>query len=242
MAGPKHSRCLLAWTLALVAGFAGAANAQTATAQKEKDRDAVIGSRTDHRDGTAFVSVGRKLPTAWDASIGADFNLAAPATPAPAIEQPLQDPDSRSTGIAWARTALPGAAGLWDKTTFEARVDPAHDHGSFGTRFSRSIPVGADLALSVEQGYTLHRPLNGTSASEAAAQSMETDNAVRLRIKPADATLSVSRRMSSADGEWLNAISAEKKLFGPLTVTGTVSEMPGGELNRGIAAGWKRTW
>ncbi len=223
-----------------------AALVATANAALAKDPwDSVIGGRTDNPDGSSAITVGRKLPTEWETKVGADFNLAPPpSTDIRPDQPPLPDPNDRSTGAAWANVTLssPAATLGWDKATVEGRIDPLHEQSKLGTTFSRSVPVGPNLSVTLEDGYAVTRASGADASPNGAAQGWETGKAVRLKVAPAETTFSLSIRMSDADGRWLNAVGAQQKLFGPVTVTGTVSETPNGELNRSITAGFKRSW
>jgi hypothetical protein len=49
--------------------------------------------------------------------------------------------------------------------------------------------------------------------------------------------------MSSMDDRLTPSLSAEQKLFDtPLSITGTISQLPTGETDRSIMAGFRRTW
>ena len=94
----------------------------------------------------------------------------------------------------------------------------------------------------LEDGYAVTRATSGSTAPGEPTQNWETDKAVRLKVAPVDTTFSLSTRMSSADGHWLNTVGAEQKILGPVTLKGSVGETTNGDLNRSITAGFKRTW
>jgi hypothetical protein len=208
--------------------------------------ETIVGGRTDKPDGSSSITVGRKLESDLDAKVGADFNLSAPpTTDIRPGQSPFADRRDNSSGAAWANVTLPGpdVPLAWDKQTLDARVDPAQEQGKFGTTFSRSVPVGNGLSLTLEDGYAVTRARNTDAASNATTQSWETDKALRLKVAPVDTTLSVGTKMSGTDKQWLNSVGAEQKLFGsPVTVTGTISETTTGDLNRSIMGVFKREW
>ncbi|MEW6450078.1 MAG: hypothetical protein AB1490_05480 [Pseudomonadota bacterium] len=219
----------------------------TASVAFAEEKSSTIGGRTDNPDGSSKVSVGRKLPTEWDTKIGADFNLTAPASnDLQRPDRPFQDPNARSQGSAWATMTMPGLSAPfgWDKTTVEGRVDPQHEQGKLGTRFSRSVPVGSDLSVILEDGYAVTPALRGTAPPPpgAAPETWETDKTARLKVAPTDTTFSIGRKMNGVDQKWLNTFGAEQKVVGPLTVKGGVSETPTGAYDRSISAGFKTTW
>lgn len=212
-----------------------------------EDKGSTIGGRTDNPDGSSKMSVGRKLPTDWDTKIGADFNLTAPqSNDLRPPDRPFQDPNARSTGSAWATMTMPGLSAPfgWDKTTVEGRVDPQHEQGKLGTRFSRSVPVGKNLSVTLEDGYAVTPALRGAVPPPpgAAPETWETDKTARLKVAPTDTTFSIGRKMNGVDQKWLNTFGAEQKVVGPLTVKGGVSETPTGAYDRSISAGFKTTW
>ena len=60
----------------IVAALALAISASAAVAG---DADPTFGSRTDKPDGSAALTIGRRLPTAWETKVGTDVSLAAPS-------------------------------------------------------------------------------------------------------------------------------------------------------------------
>jgi hypothetical protein len=98
-----------------------------------------FGNRTENRDGSVAMTVGRRLPTEWDTKFGADFSLAKPAGVTPAENLLTRQAPERSTGAVWGSIAAPGVPPLgFDKTSISARVDPAKEEGKFGAVLSRS--------------------------------------------------------------------------------------------------------
>lgn len=225
---------------AILCVIAFALPVETARSEDARSEDAwgkIIGGRVERADGSSAVTVGRKLPTVLETKVGADFNLAAPQ------DRLLMQPDDTSSGAAWANVTLPRSTLLgWDKATLDARVDSAHDTGKLRTSFSRSIAADKNLSVTVQDDYAVVRALGAADQTEAPAQSWETAKSVRLKVVPVDTTFSVGTRISTTDNQWLSSISAEQKILGPLTVSGGISETAGGELNRSLSAGFKRTW
>jgi len=221
--------------LLLLASQAGSAFAQT---------NGIEGHRRDNPDGSSSVSVSRKLlPTMrWETRVGADLSLIAPQSFDRRLRNPLQNPTESSHGVAWASAVMPGGPlGIWQTTTLQARVDPHEEQGWLGTRFSRSVPVGSNLSVILEDGYGYSRPLHHVPDA-LTASSWETDKAVRIKVSPVHTTLSFGTRRSSAEGEWLNSISAEQRILNGLTVTGTVGETAEGVINRSVWAAFSRKW
>jgi hypothetical protein len=177
----------------------------------------------------------------WDGKAGIDYRK--PRIPG-ADFQPDQlaagaIPD-QSTGVAWA-TITGGQLPLgWDKASIETRVDPSQEQGQFGTTLSRSVPVGEEVSVTLENGVSVTRTLPDVSAP---GQGWASSQALRFNILPTDTSVSVGAGISSGDDKWRRTLSAEQKLFGgPVSVTGSVSETSSGDHSKTLRAGFKRTW
>src|SRR5262249_52264428 len=161
----------------------------------------------------------------WNGKAGIDYSK--PSIPAVTF-QPDQllagaVPD-QSSGVAWATITAPGfeAPLGWDKTSIETRVDPSHEQGKLGTTLSRSVPLSADVWLTLQNGVSMTRALPNATGQ---AHSWATSQALRFNILPTDTSVSFGADISSTDDKWLRTLSAEQKLFGgPFSVTGSVSE------------------
>jgi hypothetical protein len=179
----------------------------------------------------------------WNGKAGIDYSK--PSIPAVTF-QPDQllagaVPD-QSSGVAWATITAPGfeAPLGWDKTSIETRVDPSHEQGKLGTTLSRSVPLGDDVSLTLQNGVSMTRALPNATGQ---THSWATSQALRFNILPTDTSVSFGADISSIDDKWLRTLSAEQKLFGgPFSVTGSVSETPAGDLSKSLKAGFKRSW
>lgn len=234
-----------------------AANDKSRINAAAKGDPSAIGSRTDKPDGSTAITVGRRLPTAWDTKVGVDFGLAPPpaATPVPDAYIAGRGPQDRSSGVGWASVAIPADPTGWEKAAVEARIDPTQDQGKLATTLSRSLPLGDDAKLTVKNGYSLTETLVNPggiplAAAKAGApvvaapstQSLATEGQVSLDI-PSGTTFGAGAKLSTTDGRWLRTLSAEQKLFGgPFSVTGAISERPTGETDRSVKAGFKFAW
>ena len=123
----------------------------------------------------------------------------------------------------------------WDQTSIETRLDPGQE-GKLGTTLQRSVPVDDNVSMTLQNGMSVTRGVGH-------ADSWATSQALRFNIAPTDTSVSIGADLSSTDDKWLRTLSAEQKLFGgPFSVTGSVSETPGGDLSKSLRAGFKRTW
>jgi hypothetical protein len=193
----------------------------------------------------AAGSSGSKLPgSGWNGKAGVDYRR--PSIPAAEL-QPDQlvagaIPD-QSTGVAWANVTAPGLDSPlgWDKTSIETRVDPSQEQGRLGTTLSRSVPVGDNVAVTLQNGVSVTRTL--PNPTQASSHGWASSQAVRFNILPTDTTVSLGAGISSTDEKWSRTLSAEQKLFGgPVSVTGSVGETASGETSKSLKAGFKRTW
>jgi hypothetical protein len=151
---------------------------------------------------------------------------------------------SQSTGSAWASMTAPGLGSIWDKTAIEARTDPAADQSKFGTSLSKSLPFGGDqYSLTLQNGYNVTQqtlvPVFGLGAS---TRIFETDQTAKLGIAETGTSFIAGQTHSTADNKWLRRVGAEQKLFGGVTITGSVSETPEGVANRSLTAGFRHQW
>jgi hypothetical protein len=200
--------------------------------------------RTENSDGSAAVTVDRKLYTPWDTKVGIDMGLAAPRA-LPALEGLTAGAATGQSGVAWAKTSAP-ALNLpigWDNASLGARFDPAQEQGTLGARFGRSLALNDSLSVTMENGVSLtHARSQSGIESTTPANIFETDPMAKLNFLATGTSLGIGSKLSSADSKWLNALSAEQKFSGGVSVTGTVSETHDGEISKSLTAGFKRAW
>jgi|SRR5690348_8294613 len=246
-ASARHATIAFCW-LALAVGPASAGGP-----------DPFVGKRVDKPDGSASLSLGRRLPADWDAKLGVDLQLAPTEGPLTSEDLLLGSPArDRSSGMAWMNMVLPGIAApfAWDKATLDARLDPAHETGKFGTTLDRTLPLGAGLALTLQDGISVTESLeSGEPAIKdplAAAQPAapldriwSENPSLRVSVLPTGTALTAGSSLSTADNRWHHKVSAEQKLWGPLdalNVTASVTDPGTATSNRSITAGFKRIW
>jgi hypothetical protein len=180
----------------------------------------------------------RGLPgPAWTSKIGVDDRDVTPYADMPWVAMPAQN-----VGVAWATVTAPGLM-AWDKTAIETRVEP-YEQTRFGLTLSRSMPVGSEVSLTLQNAFAWTQPLlHGAPIVAHGSHVVEENHAVRFTFLPMDTTLSIGAATSTVESGWRPSVSAEQRLFGgPLSITGTVSETPTGELDRSLKAGFSRRW
>jgi hypothetical protein len=187
--------------------------------------------------------------SAWETKVGVDRR--APAAPWLVQPAPIatQEP---ADGAAWAKVTAPGFETplSWDKATFETRVDPLLQQRQVATRLSRSVPVGSNVAVTIEGSYSFMQSVTGpaigappATAAPASTSIWGTDARLQVDFLPSATSFSLGSTTSGADQKTLRSWSAEQKLFGsPLSITGTLTETPNGDYTKSLKAGFTRTW
>ena len=186
---------------------------------------------------SANITAKKSLPSAWQSKVGVDANKAnqpgsvgAPINPDSLL--PGATPRSASDA-AWANVTAPGIDTPvgWDKTTFDARFDPAHDERKLGTTLSKSVPLNERFSVTLQNGYSMTQTPSAAQAASATphghdswSQNYSTDNAAKLNVLSTGTSLSVGTTMSTTDEKWRRSLGAEQNLFGGISVKGSVTE------------------
>jgi hypothetical protein len=234
-------------------------NVDTATlllgpASKARQPKAPAGSDTSwssrsKANGASDVSVKQALSPFWDARIGADMTVVSQPqtlTSADLLRQ-KSSPDgqpSQSSGTAWAAVTAPGVGSIWDKTAIEARVDPSQEQGKLGTSLSKSLPLGDQYSLTLQNGYNIIQqgilPVPGIAAHPS--RNYQTEQSARLSLADTGTSFIAGQSLSSTEDKWLRRIGAEQKLFGGVTLNGSIGETASGASNKRFSAGFKHSW
>jgi hypothetical protein len=206
-------------------------------------------SSQDKPNGSAAVSVKQPLSPFWDTRIGADMTVVhqpQTLTSADLVRQKFSSDSqpSQSSGSAWAAITAPGVASIWDKTAIEARVDPSQEQSKLGTSLSKSLPLSEQYSLTLQNGYNVIQqglaPVPGIGGH--ATRNYEVDRSAKLSIADTGTSLIAGQSLSSTDEKWLRKIGAEQKLFGGVTINGSIGETALGTSNKSLTAGFKRSW
>jgi hypothetical protein len=210
--------------------------------------NAAVWSRNDNPNGTAAVSVKQAVSPVWDMKAGVDLDVATPSSP---LRTPETLPeklasDTRvetSQGSAWMSAKAPGVPYLSDHVALEARMNPSHD-ARFGTAFSKSLPImGDQFSLTLKHGYyvTQHDAVPGLQSAQH-GRSFEMDRSAQFSITDTGTSFVAGQTLAPTGDRWLNNLGAQQKLFGGLSITGSVSETPDGFSNKSLTAGFKKSW
>jgi hypothetical protein len=204
-------------------------------------------SSQDKSNGSAGVSVKQPLSPFWDTRIGADMTVVRqPTTMSELLAEKATNggSDPQSSGSAWAAVTAPGVNVIWDKTAVEARIDPSQEQSKLGTSLSKSLSLSDQYSLTLQNGYNVIQqgivPVPGIIGRPS--RSYETDQSAKLSIDDTGTSFSAGQTLSSADDRWLRKIGAEQKLFGGVSISGSIGETPLGVTNKSLTAGFKQSW
>jgi hypothetical protein len=197
----------------------------------------------------ANIPAQKSLPNAWQTKLGVDANTANQPRE---LGMPI-NPDSLSPGAvprsasdaAWANVTGPGYNSAWDKTSFDARFDPAHEERKVGTTLSKSVPLNEQFSVTLQNGYSMTQtPGVPYAGHDAMSSHYGADTAAKLNMLTTGTSLSVGTAMSTIDDKWRHSLGAEQNLFGGISVKGTVTESAtvGGAPDKSLTAGFKRNW
>jgi hypothetical protein len=202
-------------------------------------------SANDKANGSSAVTVKQPVSNFLDTRVGADMTVTRP--PQTLTEsQLLANGGSlpQSSGTAWAAITAPGVGSIWDKTAVEARLDPSQEQSKLGTSLSKSLPLNAQYSVSLQNGYNLIEqgiiPVPGIVSRPA--RNYETDQSAKLSITDTGTSFTAGQTLSSTDDKWLRKIGAEQKLFGGVSISGSIGETPLGTTNKSLSAGFKQSW
>jgi hypothetical protein len=202
-------------------------------------------SSSDKGDGSSEVKVKQSLSNFLDTRVGADMNVAR--QPQTLTEsQMLANGGSlpQSSGSAWAAITAPGVGSIWDKTAVEARLDPTLEQSKLGTSLSKSLPINGEYSLSFQNGYSMIEqgivPVPGIISRPV--RNYETDQSAKLSIIDTGTSFTAGQTLSTTDDKWLRNIGAEQKLFGGVSISGSIGETSLGTTNKSLTAGFKQSW
>jgi hypothetical protein len=142
----------------------------------------------------------------------------------------------------------------------DARVDPSNDQGKIGGKLSHAVPVGRDLSVTLEDSYSMTESFSGAAAAPAptttsslaapppvtatpgSEQVFGTSKSVKFNVAPTGTSFGAGWTTASNDPVAHHTLSADQKLFGPLHVTTSMTDVGQPTENKTITAGFKLDW
>jgi hypothetical protein len=206
-------------------------------------------SSKDKPNGSAAVSVKQPVSPFLDARVGADMtvvNQSQTSTGSDLLRQKFSAdaPPSQSSGTAWAAITAPGVASIWDKTAVEARLDPSQEQSKLGTSLTKSLPLNEQYSLTLQNGYNVVQqgvvPVPGIAGRPV--RNYQTEQSAKLSITDTGTSFIAGQTLSSTDDKWLRKIGAEQKLFGDVSISGSIGETAQGASNKSLTAGFRHSW
>ncbi len=235
----------------LLCASAFAQDADTPAKKKKPlnlNQDSSFYSRKDNlTDGSSSVTYGTRLQTEFETKVGVDVGV--PST------QIAPDPDkfvnhsngNGNSGSAWATLTMPtGPLGI--DASSNAKLDSAQDQSKLGLGLSRKLSINDGLQMRLKNDYGVTNALpaapspGAQSVGSSIGQTWEAKRAVEFDLLRSDTSITAGQQMSSGEDKWLRSLSAEQKIYGPLSITGGIAETSGGTLDKSIKAGFKKTW
>jgi hypothetical protein len=206
--------------------------------KRAADNSGLSWSGHSQKDGAGAVSVKQPLSPFWDTRAGADMTVAPDgATPWPGETAP------QSSGTAWVAMTAPGVGSVWDQTAVEARLDPSQAQTKLGTSLSKSLPLGHSTSLTLQNGGSVvQQSLSPPPGAPQRSRNFATDQTAKLSLGDTGTSLIAGQSLSTTDDKWLRKVGAEQKIFGDVSIAGSIGETPEGTLNRSITAGFKHSW
>ena len=107
---------------------------------------------------------------------------------------------------------------------------------------SKSLPLNEQYSLTLQNGYNVIQqgvvPVPGIAGRPL--RNYETEQSAKLSIAETGTSFIAGQTLSSTDDRWLRKIGAEQKLFGDVSIAGSIGETPLGIANKSLTAGFKR--
>lgn len=210
-------------------------------------------SKTAHDGGVSTVVFKQPIALetgAWRARLGAELGMAPDASAGWTPDNPLRvQRNARGANAAWASVDVHEFAAV------DARVNPAGEQGQLATTLKRSMPIGSHLSMTLRSRTSMTEtfgrglttsdiPLmalpstDGTTTSRVWGQ----ENSARLNILATGTTFGAGVSSSSTDPLTHNTLTAEQKLYGPLSVSTSIYDVGMEGESRSVSARAKLNW
>lgn len=200
--------------------------------------------REDRPDGSTAYKLNQPVFTDWDAKVGADLNTEVPQQDSSRpIKPQLGSKPNTDSGAAWANVGVANFGSL------EARVDPSQEQGRVGATLQRTVPAGRDLSVTLQNTLSVTdtfgagpAPALPTGSVPAQPRVWGNEQTVKFNVLPTGTTLAAGVSSMTNDPVTHNKLSAEQKVYGPLRVTTSVTDVGQTSTSKSISAGFKLNW
>ena len=106
------------------------------------------------------------------------------------------------------------------------------------------MPLSDQYSVTLQNGYNVIQqgvvPVPGIPARPQ--RNYETDQTAKLSVTDTGTSLIAGQSLSTTDDKWLRKLGAEQKLFGDVSINGSIGETPQGATSKSLTAGFKRSW
>jgi hypothetical protein len=201
-------------------------------------------NKADNSDGSTNYSVNRPLAAPWAASVGADISVAPAVDPSAPIDPTLYDcAGGPGAGSAYANVTVP------DFAKVEVRAEPANDHDRVAASLQRSIPIGKSFSLAMQSSVGLTENVRapdpvvtGTTPAPTQDRTFDTDQSVTFNVLSTGTSFLAGTSTFTGDPTIHRRVGATQKIYGPLSVTGTLVDPGQSTESKSISAGLNFSW
>ncbi|MGE0563110.1 MAG: hypothetical protein AB7O50_01225 [Pseudolabrys sp.] len=190
-------------------------------------------------DGSTRASVSKRLAPDWNIRAGADLTVPGEQATSYRPGGPLPGTGTADAqGGFWAAAAVPHVADV------RLRVDPGLTQNKFGADLQRTVPIGEDYSVTVQNkvAVTETTSLALLSAGVAGEQIWDTERWLKVNIHTTGTTIGAGTVTSTVDGVTHHTLSADQRVYGPLHVTGSVTDPGRDTFSQSIGARLKLNW
>jgi hypothetical protein len=204
-------------------------------------------SNRNQPNGASAVSVKQSVSPIWDARVGADMTVTRePTTMSELLAEKTANGGNlpQSGGSAWAAVTAPGAGPIWDKTAVEARVDPNSDQSKLGTSLSKQVPINEQATITLSNGYNMTQQgvVPAPGMATRTDRTYGTEQTATVNLNETGTSIVAGQTLSTSDDKWQRKVGAEQKLFGGVTISGSIGETAQGTTSKSLSAGYKKSW
>lgn len=186
----------------------------------------------------------------WKARLGAELGTVADTGNNVSPNNPLRvRHDARGANAAFA------SVDVHDIATLDARVNPASEQGVVATTFKRSLPIGSAVSMTLQSRTSMTEtfgrglatsdiPLMALPASDGTTtpRVWGQENTARFNVLSTGTSFGAGVSSSSTDPVTHNTLSAEQKLYGPVSVSTAITDVGQAWANKSVTARAKFNW